>query len=149
MEATLHALGNLLVESVPTIVFFVFLYFFLRQVFFRPLAAVLEERRKSTAGVKEIAERAFAEADKKQSEFERALELAREQIRAENEALRKQWAEEEARVLAEARADAERRREAARAEVAAEVQRAHQEMETRIDALTNSIVDTLLHRRAA
>ena len=149
MEATLHALGNLLVESVPTIVFFIFLYFFLRQIFFRPLAAVLDERRRSTAGVKELAERAFADADKKQSEFERALELAREQIRAENDAQRKQWAEEEAAILADARAKADERREQARAEVAAEVERAHEDMGNKIDAVSNSIVDTLLRRRAA
>ena len=73
MDSTLKALADLLLEAVPTIVFFVFLAWYLKRVFFVPMARILEERRKATEGVKELAQKAFEAADKKQSEFERAL----------------------------------------------------------------------------
>lgn len=149
MEETLHALGGLLLEAIPTILFFLFLNLFLKQVFFKPVGNILEERKKETEGVRELSKQAFETADRKSAEFEKALQLARQQINAENEELRKHWAAEEAKVIDRARADAERRRSEARAEVADELTKAHEEMEGQIDILSQSIVDRLLGRRAA
>ena len=55
MEATLKDLGNLLVEAIPTIVFFILLTVYLKHVFFKPMAKILEERRKATEGVRDLA----------------------------------------------------------------------------------------------
>jgi hypothetical protein len=65
MEATLHQLGDLLVKAVPTIIFFALLTVYLKHVFFRPLAGILEERKKATEGVKQLAQQAFAAANQK------------------------------------------------------------------------------------
>lgn len=77
MEATLHQLADLLLKAVPTIFFFALLTVYLKYVFFRPLAKILDERKEATEGVKQFAQQAFAAADQKASEFQRALQLAR------------------------------------------------------------------------
>jgi F-type H+-transporting ATPase subunit b len=149
MDATLHALGNLLIQSIPTILFFALLTWYLNAVYFKRMAAVFEERRKATEGVRELAERAFESADRKTSEFERALGEARVEIHHEQEALRRKWQDEQARRLEEARADAERRIEQARMDIAAEADRAQAQLNEQIEALSDQIVHALTRRRAA
>ncbi len=149
MEATLHALGELLLEAVPTIVFFIFLNLFLKQVYFKPLGQLLEDRRKATEGVRELSRQAFETADRKSSEFERALQLARQEINAANEALRQQWTAEQAKAIEKARANADRRLAAARQGVDAEIAQADAELDLQIDSLSDSIIESLLRRRAA
>lgn len=149
MEATLHALGILLVESVPTVIFFILLTFYLKSVFFRPLARILEERRKATEGVRELAQQASDAADKKGAEFERALQAARLQIHQEHEALRKQWADEQSQAIAQARAAAEAQIDAAKREIQQEAERAQSDLDRQVESLSEQIVNSLTRRRAA
>jgi F-type H+-transporting ATPase subunit b len=149
MEATLHALLGLLVKSIPTILFFVLLTFYLKQVFFKPIAKILDERKKATEGVREIARRAFEAADKKTSEFEHALQIARAELHQEHEALRQKWAQEQTETIARARAEADQQIEDARRQIAQEVERAQAELDTRVGQLSEQIVNSLLRRRAA
>lgn len=149
MEATLHSLGNLLIGSIPTVLFFIFLIFYLKAVLFRPLARILEERRKATEGVRELAQRAFEAADKRNAEWEYALQLARTELHDKHEARRREWADEQARQIAEARADAERRTAEAKQQIASEVEKAQAELDTSVEDLGRQIVDSLLRRRAA
>jgi F-type H+-transporting ATPase subunit b len=149
MQATLQALADLLLEAVPTIVFFVFLTFYLKYIFFQPMARIFEERRRQTEGVRELARRAFEEAEKKQAEFERALQIARAQIHAEHEALRRQWSDEQAAVVARARADADRQIQEARQQIAQEVEHAEAELDASVEKLSTQIVNALTARRAA
>src|SRR5918912_1017908 len=117
MDATLNALANLLLEAIPTAVLFLFLAYYLKKVFFIPVAHILEERRKATEGVRELSQRAFEAADKRNSEFETALQLARADLGQENEARRRQWDQEEQEAIAKAHAEAQERIEAARREI--------------------------------
>ena len=149
MQATLQALADLLLEAVPTIVFFVFLIFYLKYVFFQPMARIFEERRRQTEGVRELARRAFEEAEKKQAEFERALQIARAEIHAEHEALRRQWSDEQAAAVARARADADRQIQEARQQIDQEVERAEGELDASVEKLSTQIVNALTARRAA
>jgi F0F1-type ATP synthase membrane subunit b/b' len=149
MDSTLKALADLLVEAIPTIFFFILLTVYLKYVFFRPMAKVLDERRKQTEGVRELAQRAFDEADKKTSEFERALQLARAQINQENEALRRQWSEEQMQAIAQTRAEAAHHIEEAKHQIAQEVEKAKGELDISVDRLSAQIVESLLRRRAA
>ncbi|MBV8709395.1 MAG: ATP synthase F0 subunit B [Acidobacteriaceae bacterium] len=149
MDSTLHALANLLLQAIPTVIFFLFLTFYLKRVYFGPLAQVLEQRRKETEGVRELSQRAFEAADQKSSEFERALQLARAEINAENEALRQKWAQEQMETIAKARSEAEARIAQAKGEVAAETKRAQSELEANVQPLSEQIVQSLLRRRAA
>ena len=149
MEATLKALADLLIQSVPTIVFFLFLVWYLKRVYFRPVAAILAERRRATEGVRELAQRAFEAADKKQSEFEHALQLARGDIYQEHEKLRRQWSEEQAKAIADARARVDTEIAEAKKQIAQEAERAQAELDKQIEDLSEGIVDTVLARRAA
>lgn len=149
MDATLQALAGLLIKSIPTILFFVFLVVFLNQVFFKPMARLLEERRRQTEGVRELAQQALDAVDRKTSEFEHALQLARTQINQENEALRRQWSEEQMEAIAQIRAEAGRQIEEAKRQIAQEVDKAKGELDISVDNLSAQIVDSLLKRRAA
>lgn len=149
MIGTLQSLGELLLKAVPTILFFILLTAYLKRVFFKPLAKVLDERKKATEGVRELAQRAFEAAEKKTSEFEHALQLARAEIYQEHEALRRKWLAEQVETVAHARAEADRKIEEARLQIAAEAESAQAELNASVDALSEQIVSSVLRRRAA
>ncbi len=149
MDATLQALVALLIKAIPTIAIFIFLTIYLRATYFGPIARILKERHDKTEGVKNLAQQAFESADKKTSEFERALQLARAEINQQNEQLRRQWAGEEAHELENARHAVESKIAAARVSVAQEIERAKAEMDLNVEALSTSIVESLAGRRAA
>ena len=149
MEATLKALADLLLEAVPTIVFFLFLTWYLKRIFFKPMATILDQRRQETEGVRELARRAFEAADKKQSEFEHALQLARGEIYQEHEKLRRQWLEEQAHAIARAREEVDQQIAEAKKQIAGEAERAQTELDSKVESLSAGIVNSLLARRAA
>jgi F-type H+-transporting ATPase subunit b len=149
MEATLQALVALLIKAIPTIAIFIFLTIYLQAVYFKPVAKVLKERREKTEGVKELAQKAFESAEKKTSEFQRALQLARAEINQQHDLLRRQFAQEQSEALAKARADAEARVADARRAIADEVERAKSDMDLNVESLSTSIVELLAGRRAA
>jgi F-type H+-transporting ATPase subunit b len=149
MEATLHQLADLLVKAVPTIIFFALLTVYLKRVFFKPLAKILDERKKATEGVRQLAQQAFATADQKASEFERALQLARAEMEQEHEALRRRWTEEQVETIQKARAEADQKILEAKEQIAEEVQRAQAELDATVESLSDRIVTSVLTRRAA
>ena len=149
MESTLNALGDLLVKAIPTIICFALLTIYLKHVFFRPLARILDERKQATEGVRKLAEQAFAAADKKTSEFERALQMAHAEIEQEHEALRRAWSDEQVEAIAKAREEADRAIQEAKQSISEEVQRAQAELDSSVGPMSERIVDSLLRRRAA
>ena len=149
MDATLHALVDLLIKSIPTGILFVFLVYYLKAVYFRPVAAILEERRRSTEGLRELSQNAFESADQKANEFQRRLQAARSEIGQENEEIRRGWLEEQAQAIAQARADAEVKLFAARRKISEEVEQAGTQIGASIQPLTEQIITALSRRRAA
>jgi F0F1-type ATP synthase membrane subunit b/b' len=99
--------------------------------------------------VRELARRAFEEADKKTAEFEHALQIARAQIHAEHEALRRQWSDEQAAAVAKARAEADEQIQQARNQISQEVDRVQAELDSQVEELSNHILNTVARRRAA
>jgi len=149
MEATLQALVALFIKAIPTIAIFIFLTIYLQATYFGPIAKILKERRDKTEGVRELARKAFESADKKTSELERALQIARAEINQQHEVLRRQWASEEADAIAAARHQAGERLAAAHLAIAKEVDGAKSEMDMNVEALSTGIVRALAGRRAA
>jgi F0F1-type ATP synthase membrane subunit b/b' len=149
MEATLQQLAALLLKAVPTIIFFALLTFYLKHVFFKPLARILDERKKATEGVRELAQQAFATADEKASEFQRALQLARAEMEQEHDALRRRWTDEQVGTIQKARAEADQRILEAKHQIGDEVQRAQAELNATVEALSDRIMSSVLRRRAA
>jgi F-type H+-transporting ATPase subunit b len=149
MEATLQGLAELLLKAVPTIIFFALLTLYLKHVFFKPLARILDERKRATEGVRQLAQQAFAAADQKASEFQRALQLARAEIEQEQEALRRKWNDEQVETIRTARAEADQKILEAKQQIADEVQRAQAELDATVESLSDQIVSSVLRRRAA
>jgi F-type H+-transporting ATPase subunit b len=149
MDATFHALANLFIEAIPTVIFFIVMTLFLKRTYFVPMARILEERRKATEGVRELAQKAFEAAEGKHAQFERALQEARNQMYAEHEALRCQWEDEQTAALAQARAEAEARLERDKRDLAGEVQRTESELQGQVDQLAEEIAASVLRGRAA
>ncbi|HEX7362198.1 MAG TPA: ATP synthase F0 subunit B [Bryobacteraceae bacterium] len=149
MQETARELAHLLLKSVPTIIFFLGLIAYLNYIFFRPMKRMLEERKQSTEGVRELARQAFEAAERKNSEFEQALQIARAELHREREVLHRRWAAEQVEQIAKARAEADARIEQAKHETDEEVRRAQAELESRVQSLGEDIVHALLARRAA
>jgi len=149
MDATLKALAALALEAIPTVLFFIFLTHYLKRIYFLPMANIMEERRQQTEGMRELAKRAHDAAEKRGYEFEAAILMVRGQILQENEAQRRHWAEEQAKMLAEARREAESRVAAAKVAIARELESAKSEIGPSVDRLSSQIAESLLKRRAA
>jgi F-type H+-transporting ATPase subunit b len=149
MNSTLQGLITLLIQSVPTIVFFIVLTYYLKYIFFRPIRQILDERRRATEGIRELAEKANALADQELSEFERALHQARHEIYKNNDELRKRWSEEQVAALERARAEAAEKLASARRLINEEMRQAEGELQAVVEPLSEEIVHSLLRRRAA
>src|ERR1035437_5121817 len=79
MEATLHALGGILLKAVPTFLLLVLLHFYLKGVFFKPLQKVLRQRYEATEGE-------FAELTAARRRAEAAVDEAKAQLSSDVEA---------------------------------------------------------------
>jgi len=149
MEATLHALGGLLVKAIPTFLLVLCLYLYLKHVSFRPLARVLEARRQATEGMRQQAEELLARAAAKTAEYERALQAARTELYREMEATRQRWREHHARAVAEAREQARAVVAEARGQIQAELELARAELQAHSQRLAVLIADSILQGRVA
>jgi F0F1-type ATP synthase membrane subunit b/b' len=149
MTFTLLTLVDLLITAIPSICFLVFLTVYLDVMLFRPIARIFEARKKATEGVRDLAQRASEMAESKTLQYQRALDLARVEIHQEHEALRRQWSEEQAAAIARVRMESELQIRDARREIALEVEREEAAAETTAESLSESVVATLLQRRAA
>ena len=149
MQDTLRELLNLLIAAVPTMLLLALLTVYLNLMLFRPIARIQDERKRATEGARELAQRAYEAAQKKDSEYVSALEAARAQIRKEQEELRHQWAEEQSAALDKVRSECETQVKDARREMLLQVEQQKANCQQAAESLSESVVETLLHRRAA
>ena len=77
MEATLHALGGILLRAVPTFLLVLLLNFYLKSAFFKPLQKIFDERYRVTEGARKLAEQSMERAAAKAAEYEAAMRAAR------------------------------------------------------------------------
>ncbi len=148
MEAILHQLGDLLIGSVPTIVFFLILlgaYAFLVR---RPLEKVLAQRYSRTGGAMDEAKGAIASAEAKTAEYERRLRDARAEIFSARAARQKAATEARESALQETRDAAQHRIAAARDAVERSGAEAKADIEAGAASLSQSILAAILPHRA-
>ncbi len=141
MGETLSQLGQLLVQTIPTIILVIFLLYFLDRMFFRPLTAKLEEREAATTGALEKARQLTVEAEEKLRRYEDLLQKARVEIYHKREEARKQALAEQEETLAKARAQGERFLQEAHAGIAAEARNATAEIRKAIEPLAREITN--------
>src|SRR3979411_2361134 len=103
MDATLHALGQVLLQGLPTFFLVLFLHFYLKSVFFKPLAKVLQERKEATEGARKQAAESLDRAAAKAAAYEESIRAARSEIYQEQESLRRKWREGQTDQLSDAR----------------------------------------------
>ena len=98
MDQTLRQVGELLLGSIPTIIFMVLLYGLYNLLVHKPLAKVLAERRSKTEGAVEKARADIAAAEARTAEYEQRLREARLAVFKSQEARRQQALQARARL---------------------------------------------------
>ncbi len=149
MESTLQGLGQLLLQAVPTIFLLLVVHFYLKWMFFRPMADVLAKRRASTDGVRESAEAMRAKAAEQTKSIEDQLRQAREAIYQEQEEARRRWTGEQGAQLDEARKQAHQLIHQSKQQLDAEAAEAKSHLAGTADTLADQIANALLERTPA
>ena len=149
MDATLHALGGILLRSLPTFFLVVLLHFYLKYVFFRPLERVLRGRYEATEGARKLAEASLAKAEAKTSEYEAALRKVRAEIYQEQDRLHRQMAQEQSEAVRAARARADAMVRETKAQLEAEMADVRQSLDAQVAGLAEDIAGRVLAGRAA
>jgi F-type H+-transporting ATPase subunit b len=107
MDETLKQVGELLLGSIPTIIFMILLFGIYTALVHKPLVKVLTERRSRTEGAIEKARADIAAAEARTAEYEQRLREARMAVFKSQEAKRQQAMQVRAAAVAEARAKAQ------------------------------------------
>ena len=148
MEATLHALNGILLRAIPTFLIVVFLHFYLKYVFFKPLERVLRARYEATEGAKKRAAESLEKAAAKTAEYEAAMRAARSEVYQSQEQLHRRLQEEQGAQVRAARAQAESAVSEAKTELAAEIAQAKIDLAAQSDVLASQIAEAILERGA-
>ena len=149
MEATLHALGQILLRAIPSFVLLILLHFYLKAIFFRPMRKLLHQRYEASEGARILAAKSLEQAAAKAAEYEAALRKARGEVYEAHERMNKELQEQHESELRTARKEAEATVERAKAELAKEVETAKDNLSRESELLANQIVETILRGQAA
>jgi F-type H+-transporting ATPase subunit b len=148
MEATLHALSGILLRAVPTFLIVIFLHFYLKYMFFKPLDKVLQARYEATEGARRRAAESLEKEAAKTAEYEAAIRAARAEVYHSQEQMHRQLQDEQAAQVRTAREQAEAAVRNAKAQLAAEIEHAKTDLAAESDALASQIADAILNRGA-
>jgi F-type H+-transporting ATPase subunit b len=144
MDETLRQLGELLLGSVPTIIFMVLLYGLYAVLVHRPLVRVLAERHNKTEGAVEKARADIAAAEARTAEYEQRLRDARLSVYRAQEARRQQALQARASVVAQARSHAQAQIEHARAAIDKDKEAAQATLRAQAGSLAEEIIRSVL-----
>jgi len=146
MEATLRALGGILLKAIPTFVLVLLLYGYLARMFFRPMEKILKKRYEATEGARKLAEEALAKATAKTEEYEAAMRAARAGVYHDLSELRRQLHDERTAAMEQARQESEAQIGAAKAELEHEVAGLKRSLAGESEALAAQIAESMLRR---
>ncbi len=149
MDATLQALGGILLRAIPTLILLILLHLYLKAVFFGPLKRVLKQRYEATEGARNAAHAAEERAAQKATEYEEALRRARAEVYREQEEARHKWLEEQARQIDETHKRSRESIHAAKQQLEGEAAAAGRELESSSGALADEIARAVLEGRTA
>lgn len=149
MDSTLHALGGILLRATPTFFLVFLLTIYLKNVFFKPLEKVLQQRYDATEGARKLAEQSMERASAKAAEYETAVRAARADVYRAQEQAFKELQEKREGDAAAARDRAGEQVRKARALIEADVETAKAALASGIDPLANQIADSIFERSAA
>ncbi len=145
MDETLRQVGELLLGSIPTIIFMLLLWGAYAVLVHKPLSQVLSERRSKTEGAVEKARADIAAAEARTAEYEQHLREARVEIFKAQEARRQAAAQRRAEALAEARKRAQAEIDKARAAIEQDKLAAQERLQAESSKLASEIIRVVLN----
>lgn len=148
MDETLRQLGELLLQSIPTIIFFVVVYFGYRLIVHKPMMRMLEERHGRTQGAIEKARADVAAAEAKTAAYEQQLREAKLAVFRAQEARRHKALQLRTDILNQAREQAAARVAEARKGIEADIEVAKTGLQSEADKLANEVIRTVLRPAA-
>jgi F-type H+-transporting ATPase subunit b len=144
MDAILRQIGELLINSIPTIISVLILWTAYSFLVHRKLQRVLAQRHALTEGAMERAQQEIATAEKRTAEYEQRVREARSRIFKTQQANRQRVMDERNAVLAEARKNAGEMVKKGRAVMEAETIRAKAALEQQANVLADQVIATVL-----
>ena len=144
MGDILHQLGQLFLQSIPTVVFVFFLLVILDWLFFRPLTQVLRRREEATVGALARAREQSAAAQDKAGEYEAAFQAARQDVYRQREEERKAALQEREVTLQKGREQAEVWRHGAQTTLRKNVEAVKQDLQAACRSLAQEITEVVL-----
>jgi F-type H+-transporting ATPase subunit b len=149
MESTLHDLGQLLLKAIPTLFLLLVVHFYLKRMFFRPMADVLAKRRAATDGLRESAEAMRAKAGEQTKAIEEQLRQAREAIYQEQEEAQRGWLGDQGSQLEAARQQGRELIQKSKHDLDDEAAVAKNQLSETAGTLADQIANALLERTSA
>ena len=144
MDETLRQVGELLLGSIPTIIFMLVLWGSYAVLVHKPLTRVLAERRAKTEGAIEKARADIAAAEARTAEYEQRLREARMALFKSQEASRHRAMQRRAEAVAEARSRAQAEIERARAAIEQDKIAAQERLQAETGKLAAEIIEIIL-----
>lgn len=144
MDQMLSDVGAILLRAIPTFLLVIFLFFYLKSMFFGPLEKVLAERRAKTEGARKQAKHSIEAAELKVAEYEAQLRAARTEVFAKVESERKQWSDAQAAQIATAREKSLAQVKDARIQIAKDAEAARATLATQAESLASQIAASVL-----
>jgi F-type H+-transporting ATPase subunit b len=144
MDETLRQLGQLLLGSIPTILFMLLLWGSYAMLLHKPLTKVLEQRRSQTEGAIEKATADIAAAAARTAEYEQRLREARTALFRSQEERRQRAMESRARAVREARTRAQAQVQQARQAIENDKVAAQESLQLESSRLAGEIIRVVL-----
>jgi F-type H+-transporting ATPase subunit b len=129
------------------LIIFAVLFFFLRNLYFKPFLRLFDLRHKRTVQDKEAAEKLYTNAQTKLDEYKRRLAEERLAARKDYEAIIAEAKKEEAEIYARARAEAKQITQEAIASVNQQRDQLKNQLEAEVETLAKKISESLLLRK--
>ncbi len=149
MDKTLHDLGGIVLQGLPTFFLVLILAFFVKILYLNPIDKILAERFRLTEGARQAAEDSFKNADSKIAEYQDALNKARNEIYQEQSDFLRTLHAEQAAQTQQVRTQGEQSVAAARLSLAQETANAKESLGSQSETLAGQIADAILRGRAA
>jgi F0F1-type ATP synthase membrane subunit b/b' len=144
MGETLSRLGQLFVQSTPTVIFVFLLLIILDRLFFRRLDEVLREREGATRGALARARTETATAEAKWQEYEAAFQAARQEVYRQREIDRREALNERGNSLQKAREQTDSWLADSRTSLAAQLEAAKKDLSQSSRTLAQEIAEMIL-----
>ena len=144
MGDILRQLGQLLVQTIPTVIFVFLLMIVLERLFFAPLGRVIRQREEATSGALSRARAQSEAAAANTREYEASFQAARQEVYRMWEANRRAWLGERDERLMRAREESDVMTKSAQAELASQVEAAKQDLLADSKELAEEITKSVL-----